>query len=100
LLQDLCGYRDIDLAPIAPMLEEQAQKLFEESRAEGSALVLSLLGSELTEVGERVLRAAVRLLVPSDLEAIGDEQAPFLPTIVGANPSLASSSALWKRVGI
>lgn len=99
LLQDLCGERDADLSPVTPMLEEQARKVFEESRVEGVALVLSLLGSELTEVGERVLRAAVRLLVPRDLETFGDAQASFLPTIAGANPPLASSSILWKRVG-
>jgi len=99
LLQDLCAHRDTDLAPVAPMLEDQTRRLFEESRAEGVALVLSLLGIGLTGVGERVLRAAVLLLVPKDLETLGDAQAPFLPTIVGANPSLASSSALWSRVG-
>jgi hypothetical protein len=99
LLQNLCGDHDIDLAPVALMLEDQAQKLFEKSRAEGVALVLSLLGSELTEVGERVLRAAVLLLVSSDLETFGDAQAHFLPTIVGANSLLASSPVLWNRVG-
>ncbi|HUW39429.1 MAG TPA: hypothetical protein VMV90_00345 [Rectinemataceae bacterium] len=99
LLQDLCGDHDIDLAPVTPMLEDQARKLFEESRAEGVALVLSLLGSKLTEVGERVLRAAVLLLVSSDLETFGDMHAPFLPTIVAANSHLASSPVLWKRVG-
>lgn len=99
LLQDLCGHRNSDLAPIAPTLEDQTRRLFEESRAEGIALILSLLGSELTEVGERVLRAAVLLLVPDDLETFGDAQTPFLPTIVGTNPTLASSSGLWNRVG-
>jgi hypothetical protein len=99
LLQCVCGDHDIDLTPIAPMLEDQARRLFEASREEGIALVLSLLGSELTEVGERVLRAAVLLLVSSDLETFGDAQAHFLPTIVGANSQLASSPVLWKRVG-
>ena len=99
LLQDLCANRDADLTPVAPMLEEQTRRLFDESRAEGIAMVLSLLGGELTVVGERVLRAAVLLLEPSDLETFGDAQAPFLPTIVGAKPPLASSPAVWKRVG-
>jgi len=99
LLQDLCAHRSAELTPVAPTLEDQARKLFEESRAEGIALVLSLLGSELTVAGERVLRAAVLLLEPSDLETFGEAQAPFLPTIVGAKPSLASSPVLWKRVG-
>ncbi|NRD52513.1 hypothetical protein HRD49_12175 [Corallococcus exiguus] len=99
LLQDLCRHRDNDLAPIATMLEDQTRRLFEESRTEGVALVLSLLGSELTEVGERVLRAAVLLLVPNDVETFGDTQAPFLSTIVGANPMLAQSPILWKRAG-
>lgn len=99
LLQDLCAHREAELTPVAPTLEGQARKLFEESRTEGIALVLSLLGSELTAVGERVLRAAVLLLEPSDLETFGDAQAPFLPTIVGARPQLASSPVLWKRVG-
>lgn len=99
LLQDLCGYRDTDLAPIEAMLEEQTRRLFEESRKDGISLVLSLLGDELTDVGERVLRAAVLLLVPNDLEMFGDAQAPLLSTIVGANPALASSPVLWKRVG-
>jgi len=99
LLHDLCGHRDTDLASVAPVLEDHTRRLFEESRAEGVALVLSLLGSELTDVGERVLRAAMILLLPKDLETLEDAQAPFLPTIVGANPSLASSPVLWNRVG-
>lgn len=99
LVQSLCGYRDIDLASIASTLEDQTRRLFEDSRADGITLVLSLLGSGLTEVGERVLRAAVLSLVPSDLETLGDAQMPFLSTIVGANPTLASSPALWSRVG-
>ncbi len=99
LLQALSGHRDKDLAPIAAMLEDQTRRLFEASRAEGVALVLSLLGGELTEVGECMLRAAVLLLTPSDLESFGDAQAPYLPTIVGANHQLASSPVLWSRVG-
>lgn len=99
LLLVLCAHRDTDLSPSAPMLEEQTKRLFEESRSEGGALVLSLLGSELTKVGERVLRAAVLLLVPDDLVTFGDTQAPFLPTIVGANPVLSQSPILWQRVG-
>jgi hypothetical protein len=99
LLQFLCTHRDIDLAPMTSMLEDQTKRLFDESRPEGVALVLSLLGSELTAVGESVLRAAVLLLVPNDVETFGDAQAPFLPTIVGANPALAQSPILWQRVG-
>lgn len=99
LLQDLCGLRDNDLAPIAPMLEAQTRRLFEESRTEGVALIISLLGGELTEDGERVLRTAVLLLVPNDVATFGDAQAPFLTTIVAANPMLASSPVLWSRVG-
>lgn len=99
LLHVLCAHRDNDLSPMASMLEDQTKRLFEESRSEGVALVLSLLGSELTEVGERVLRAAVLLLVPKDVETFGDAQSPFLPTIVGVNPALAQSPILWQRVG-
>ncbi|WP_434301396.1 hypothetical protein [Corallococcus exiguus] len=99
LLQDLCGNRDAALVPMAAMLEEQTRRLFEESRAEGVSLVLSLLGGTLSEVGERVLRAAVLLLVPNDFEGLGDAPAQFLPTIVGANPTLAQSPVIWKRVG-
>lgn len=99
LLQGLCGHRDADLASLISLLEEQTRRLFDESRAEGCALVLSLLGAELTELGERVLRAAVLLLVPDDVGTFGDAQAPFLPTIAGANPTLAQSPVLWKRVG-
>lgn len=99
LLQEACGRRDAELLPGATVLEDQARRLFEQSRAEGVALVLSLLGGELAEVGERVLRAAVPLLAPSDLETFGDAEAPYLSTIVGANPQLASSPVLWSRVG-
>lgn len=99
LIQDLCGHRDNDLAPIATLLEAQTRRLFEESRTEGVALVLSLLAGELTEDGERVLRSAVLLLVPNDVETLADTQSPFLSTIVGANPVLASSPVLWSRVG-
>ncbi len=99
LLHVLCAHRDTDLASMASMLEDQTKRLFEESRSEGVALVLLLLGSELTEVGERVLRAAVLLLVPNDVDTFGDAQSPFLPTIVGANPALAQSPILWHRVG-
>ena len=99
LIQELCALRYTDLTIIAPMLEVQARKLFEESRTEGIALVVSLLRSELTEVGEHVLLAAVSLFEPIDIESFGDEQAQFLPTIVGAKPPLASSPVLWKRAG-
>lgn len=99
LLHALCAHRDTDLASMASMLEDQTKRLFEESRSEGIALVLLLLGSELTEVGERVLRAAVLLLVPNDVDTFGDAQSTFLPTIVGANPALAQSPILWHRVG-
>lgn len=99
LLQEACGCRDADLVPASTVLEDQARKLFVQSRADGVALILSLLGRELNEVGERVLRAAVSLVLPNDLEAFGDAQAPYLPTIVGANHQLASSPMLWTRVG-
>jgi len=99
LLQVLSGHRDNDLAPIATTLEGLTRRLFSDSRTEGVALVLSLLGGALTDVGERMLRAAVLLLTSSDLEAFGDAQAAYLPTIVGANHQLASSPLLWSRVG-
>lgn len=99
LLQDLCEHQDSDLSTVASMLEDETSSLFEEARAEGCALVLALLGSELTKVGENVLRTAMRLLVPNDLDAFGHAQASFLPTIVGANPSLSSSPSLWRQVG-
>jgi hypothetical protein len=99
LLQYLCVNHDLDFPSIASILEDQAQKLFKKSRAEGVTLVLSLLGSELTDLGEHVLRASVLLLVSSDLETFGDAEAHFLPTIVGANSLIASSPILWKRVG-
>jgi hypothetical protein len=99
LLQETCGRRDAELVPVATVLEDQARRLFEQSHAEGVALVLALLGEELTEVGELVLRAAVPLLAPNDLETFGDAQAPYLSTIVGANHLLASSPVLWSLVG-
>lgn len=99
LLRDLCGHRDNDLAPIASLLEDQTRRLFEESRPDGVALAFSLLGTELSEVGEHVLRTAILLLVASDLETLGDAQTPFLSALVGANPALAQSPILWQRVG-
>ncbi|WP_437652646.1 hypothetical protein [Sorangium sp. So ce1182] len=99
LLQELCGRRNTDLSSMTSLLEEQTRRLFEESRAEACSLALSLLGAELTEVGEHVLRAAVLSLTPSDLDTFGDAQAPFLPTIVGANPALATAPGLWRRAG-
>ena len=99
LLQDLCAHQYAELISDAPMFETQACKLFEESRAEGTTLVISLLGGDLTALGERLLRVVVVLLEPNDVEMFGDSQAQFLPTIVGANPRLASSPVLWKRVG-
>jgi hypothetical protein len=99
LLQELCVRRDHDVASLVPVLEEQTQRLFEDSRDEGIALVLSLLGGELREAGERVLRAAVVLLKPNDLESFPPSHSTYLSTIVGANQSLASSAVLWSRVG-
>jgi hypothetical protein len=99
LIQEVCGRRDAELMQVAPALEDQARKLFERSRAEGVALILALLGDELTEVGERVLRAAVPLVAPMDLQVFGDAEAPYLPTIVGANHQLAFSPVLWSRIG-
>ena len=99
LLQEVSARRDTELALVATVFEDQTQHLFDDSHAEGVALVLSLLGGELSEVGERVLRAAVPLLTPSDLDSFGDSQAPYLSTIVGANYQLAYSPVLWSRVG-
>lgn len=99
LLQDLSVNRDNDLAPIATTLEGLTRQLFDESRTEGVALVLALLGRTVTEFGERILRTAVLLLTSSDLETVGDAQAGYLPTIVGANHQLAVSPVLWRRVG-
>jgi hypothetical protein len=100
LLQDLCAHRDADLSSLSSLLEDQTRCLFDESRAEGGALVLSLLSAELTELGERVLRAALLLLAPNDIEKFGEAQTAFLPTIVGVNPALAQSPIFWKRVGL
>lgn len=99
LLQDLCGQHDKDLSSLTALLEEQTRRLFEESRSEGCSLTISLLGAELTEVGEQVLRASLLSLTPSDVETFGDAQAPFLPTIVKANPTLATAPGLWRRAG-
>jgi hypothetical protein len=99
LLQELFGRNNPDLSTMTSLLEEQTRHLFAESRVEGCSLVLSLLGTQLTDVGERVLRAAVLSLNPSDVGMIGDAQVRFLPTIVGVNPALAASPALWKQVG-
>jgi hypothetical protein len=99
ILQEVSVRRDSGLVSAATMFEDQTRRLLEDARGEGVALVLSLLGAELTEVGERVLRAAVLLLTPSDLESFSDAQAPYLPTIVGANHQLAFSPVLWSRIG-
>lgn len=99
LLQDLCGHRDNDLAQIVTALEGQMRQLFDDSRTEGVALILSLLSAELSAVGERVLQVAVLHLKPSDLESFGEAQAAYLPIVVGANHHLASSPVLWSRVG-
>jgi hypothetical protein len=37
--------------------------------------------------------------IRSNGKTFGDAQAPFLPTIVGANPALALSPVLWKKAG-
>jgi hypothetical protein len=99
LILYLCEVHNIDLTPFISLLEDQMRSIFEESRSEGIKLVLSLLSSELTEVGEHILRTAVVLLVPGDLGTFSDSHAHFLPTIVGANSQLAFSPILWKRVG-
>jgi hypothetical protein len=99
LLQDICVSGNSDIVPIVAVLEEQTRRIFEDSRSEGIEFVLSLLGSELTKVGERLLRAAIMLLIPDDVETFGDAQAPFLPTIVGTNHELASSPIVWSRFG-
>lgn len=99
LLQALCEQSDKKLFSMTSLLESQTRQLFEESRTEGCSLTLSLLGAELTEVGEQVLRTAVLSLVPRDLETFGDAQAPFLSTILSANPTLALAPGLWKRAG-
>lgn len=99
LLQFLCANRDTDPAPMESELHDQTKRLFEESRPEGVALVCSLLGSELTEMGHRVLRTGVLLLVPNDVETFGHALSTFLPTIVGTNPALAQSPILWQQIG-
>lgn len=99
LLQNLSGQSCNDFSAVAPVLEEQTQRLFEDSRSEGLALVLSLLRVDLSNVGERVLRCAVLRLEPSDLELFSETQATYLPTIVRANHRLAASRTLWCRAG-
>lgn len=98
LLQELCLHRDVDLALPSSLLEDQTKRIFSVSRNEGHTLVLSLLGGELTKLGEFVLRTAVCMLEPTDLEMFWDNvHMPFLPTIVGANPALAMSPRFWVR---
>lgn len=99
LLQQLCSSREVTPERFESTLEEQTAQLFLESRTEGVALVVSLLGSTLTAVGGRVLQSAVGALVASDLDLFVDAQAPFLSTLAGANPSLAASPTLWRRAG-
>jgi hypothetical protein len=99
LILDLCAYREADLTSLSSQLEMQTRRLFDEARAEGCGLVVSLLSAELTKVGEGVLRDAALLLAPSDLDVFEEAQAPILPTIVGANPMLAVSPGLWIKVG-
>jgi len=99
LLLAICAYREIELASLASTLEVQIRRLFDDSRADGVALVQALLGGALTEAGEHVLRDAVQVLVPNDLESFGGVQASYLPTLAGTKPQLASSPVLWKQVG-
>ncbi len=99
LLETICRMHFATLGSLVAILDDQTRRLFDKSRAEGVALVLALLRRELTEVGERVLRTAVLLLAPDDLENLSDAQASFLPTLAGANPQLAASSVLWRRIG-
>ena len=99
LLQELCGQGGPELSSVTSQVEEQSHRLFENSRPEGRALTISLLGAQLTDVGEHVLRTAVRSLTPQDVEALDDAHTPLLPTLVTANPSLASAPGLWKRAG-
>lgn len=99
LLQELCGQGGPGLSSVTSQVEEQTRRLFENSRTEGRSLTLSLLGAQLTDVGEHVLREAVRSLTPQDVEALGDAHTPLLPTLVTANPSLASAPGLWRRAG-
>lgn len=99
LLQALCGQSKTDLSSIVSLLEKQTIRLFAESRFEGLSLALSLLGAELTEVGEQVLQTAVLALKPSDLDALPNSQSSFIPTILGANPELAAAPELWERAG-
>lgn len=99
LLIELCGRREAELSSITSLLEEQTHRLFSESRFEGLSLALSLLGVELTEIGEHVLRTAILALKPNDLEAIPDSQASFMPTFLSANPELAAAPELWRHAG-
>lgn len=97
LLLELCGRRETELSSITSLLEEQTHRLFSESRFEGLSLALSLLGVELTEIGEHVLRTAILKLKPNDLDAFPDSQASSLPTLLSVNHELATAPALWRR---
>lgn len=99
LLQELCSHQGADLSWVTSLLEDQTRRLFDESRTEGCAFVLSLLNADLSGHGERLLRTTVQMLLSEDVETFGNVHAQYLPTIIGANPILAKSPTLWARVG-
>jgi hypothetical protein len=99
ILQSLASMKDAAGVDFSAILEVEAKRLFEASRPEGCALIQHLLDADLTSHGESLLRSAVRLLSPEDLELFINGQSAFLPTIVGMNTSLAFSPVLWHSVG-
>lgn len=99
LLQDLSIAEVPALAEVAETIVQEMRDLFVDGRTEAIALVHMLLSSALTEVGEEMLRTAVPLLCPEDIESFTSDQAGCLSTIVGASHRLAEIPEVWRRIG-
>lgn len=99
LLHFVSCYGEKELEKSADIFLSETRDLFDKSRDEGIGLVSELFGSTLSTVGESILRTAVLLLTPEDLESFDNAQSPYLPAIVCANQHLAFSPQLWSLVG-
>ncbi len=81
-------------------IEDRAQCLFLASRQARRTMLQRLLPSRLSPVGERILKRLLVCLDISDALHISTTRPELLPTLVHANPTLASSPCLWSQTSV
>jgi hypothetical protein len=99
IVTTMCTEADEEFPFPLDLALDRVRHLFSTSRDEGTRFVAALLNIRLSEYGDRVLRSAIALLEPTDIQRFEPALDRFLPAIIGENPALATSPHAWRRAG-